>query len=910
MVRRVSEGRSLIKGPRFRGLGDRSRQRLENRSRLRSFLSLEQLEPRCLLAGAISGKLFADQNRNGIQDAAEDGMAQIRVVLYDGYRADNEFPETVTDAFGRFRFDNLPMGNYDIAVDLPSGLTLPRGFATQITDTVDGFHNPASIATGFLEGDARPEIFVLQAGSISTSDSVTVLSDVNGSLQRILEIPVLADPQSMAVADLNQDGFSDLAITGGQNGQVQIFINDQLGGFGEPVLIAVESLPRGLAAADLDGDGDLDLAVANSASSTVSILINDGSGAFSVAASMDAGPAPEAISVADLNGDSLNDLVIGNLGSGRSDGGITVLTNTTSSFTSITFQSNHLVIGNGLPIVDVATDRFLDSNGDGKVDQLDTPSIASVAVAEGVYVMDGQTLDLIQFVNLVGSVKPAVRLGATTLTKGDFDHDGDLDLAAASTAGGGVVLIPNQSQTHFTETVRNPPGAEIGYTEKALVASVDVDLDGDLDFVIAGQNFNSQLSPVVPSRDVQLYRSSLGLDLEATKNGYLCSKFGDPCSGGVDVTLTETYPSQSISILVESRSVVVNSTGDGGDADLTDHVATAADGTVTLRAAIEQANASIGHSLVNIIEFDLPGTGTQVIAPGSTLPAITVPMIIDGRPSLTYTGAPRIMLDGHGGRLDVGLTFESGNSTVAGIGLANFRESGVQVTGDLELRLQSDVHDALFVGDGFQFAGTSLENGRLIHAFVQRNKHVVFVGPSNFTNPLNRADVNHDQSVSGTDALVLINELSRRNFSRTDGTTIDPAQVNLRQFKFFDANRDGRVTAIDALFVINQLARQSDASGESWESEMISCNSQVVADNDDGHSSADEALMQLDPRSPIGPLNMDASNEEFIANVLTSSMKLQALPVWDQTASSPARLLDWVLKTLGDETLGDQASGF
>ena len=54
-------------------------------------------------------------------------------------------------------------------------------------------------------------------------------------------------------------------------------------------------------------------------------------------------------------------------------------------------------------------------------------------------------------------------------------------------------------------------------------------------------------------------------------------------------------------------------------------------GPGSLRQAILDSNAATGAT--NTIDFDIPGTGVQTIAPLSPLPAITNPVLIDGNPS-------------------------------------------------------------------------------------------------------------------------------------------------------------------------------------------------------------------------------------------------------------------------------------
>ena len=51
-------------------------------------------------------------------------------------------------------------------------------------------------------------------------------------------------------------------------------------------------------------------------------------------------------------------------------------------------------------------------------------------------------------------------------------------------------------------------------------------------------------------------------------------------------------------------------------------------GPGSLRQAILDSNAATGTT--NTIDFDIPGSGVQTIAPLSPLPAITNPVLIDG----------------------------------------------------------------------------------------------------------------------------------------------------------------------------------------------------------------------------------------------------------------------------------------
>jgi FG-GAP-like repeat/FG-GAP repeat len=73
---------------------------------------------------------------------------------------------------------------------------------------------------------------------------------------------------------------------------------------------------------------------------------------------------------------------------------------------------------------------------------------------------------------------------------------------------------------------------------------------------------------------------------------------------------------------------------------------TADSGPGSLRQAILDSNVATGGT--NTIDFAIPGTVVQTIAPVSPLPAITNPVVIDGTTQPGYAGAPLIVIVGQG----------------------------------------------------------------------------------------------------------------------------------------------------------------------------------------------------------------------------------------------------------------------
>jgi len=140
-----------------------------------------------------------------------------------------------------------------------------------------------------------------------------------------------------------------------------------------------------------------------------------------------------------------------------------------------------------------------------------------------------------------------------------------------------------------------------------------------------------------------------------------------------------------------STTFVVNGTGDAPDASTTASACDTDPSTTgkqcTLRAAIEQANATAGADTIN---FAIPGTGVKTISPASDLPNITDQVSIDG---YTQTGATpntravgndaslKVVLDGtEAGSGRDGLSIDSAsNSLIKGLVINSFSNSGIDV---------------------------------------------------------------------------------------------------------------------------------------------------------------------------------------------------------------------------------------
>lgn len=138
--------------------------------------------------------------------------------------------------------------------------------------------------------------------------------------------------------------------------------------------------------------------------------------------------------------------------------------------------------------------------------------------------------------------------------------------------------------------------------------------------------------------------------------------------GSIEPALVFTSP---------AATFTVNSTGDGADSNTSDGVCDDGTGNCTLRAAIQQANASAG---ADMITFSL-GAGTPTINVGATtglgLPAITGTVTIDGNTG----GATRVELNGAGvTTASNGLNINATGCAVRNLVINRFNGDGINIT--------------------------------------------------------------------------------------------------------------------------------------------------------------------------------------------------------------------------------------
>lgn len=150
-------------------------------------------------------------------------------------------------------------------------------YTRQFTTTAHPYSH--GVRCGDLDNDGDLDAVVVRLGE----QSHFYLNDGTGvfSVERPLT-PFPMDFSDLALGDFDRDGDLDIAVADASNLDL-LFINDGQANFTQTRTLGNSNLPTmGIAAGDIDGDGDLDLVPANGAISAKNqlVYVNDGTGNF------------------------------------------------------------------------------------------------------------------------------------------------------------------------------------------------------------------------------------------------------------------------------------------------------------------------------------------------------------------------------------------------------------------------------------------------------------------------------------------------------------------------------------------------------------------------------------------------------------------------------------------------------
>ena len=384
--------------------------------------------------------------------------------------------------------------------------------------------SPRAVGAGDFDQDGRIDVAAATGFSREPGGLSIFMNEGNMAFQPAIEFQALSSASDLAVDDLDGDGTPDLAILHPQWGGLAVHSNEPsrisedcngnavpdecefppgdcdrngrkdaceilLGtapdcnangipdacdvraspGFFEPRFQQAGIGPVWTAISDFDLDGDMDLAAANGVfqvafdhfemGNGVSVLRNSGTADFSRPNEIRSGRIATGVAAADMNGDSFPDVAIAH------ERAVAVSLNRSgSSFGSPVL---HAAPGGSVAAADL--------DGDGDVD-LYTPRRTLLNSGDGAFVL-GVEIEVEKLP--LELADPLLH----ELAAGDFDRDGDLDMASVDRAADLFAIRFNLGNDTFGPPIPFPTGIR-----PHAVTAADLDRDGTLDLAVANRN--------------------------------------------------------------------------------------------------------------------------------------------------------------------------------------------------------------------------------------------------------------------------------------------------------------------------------------------------------------------------------------------------------------------------------------
>jgi hypothetical protein len=341
-------------------------------------------------------------------------------------------------------------------------------------DRIDVTTGPSAsgVAVADLNGDGELDVVTASRAPVVS----VLLGHGDGTFERRVSYASVTTfttqyqyPRFLQILDLTEDGKLDLVV-GETSGPYSLFVGNGDGTF-QPRVAIGHSGAIGLLA-DVSGDGRADLLapmISFVNAGAVMVRLNTGAGVFGPETTY---PAPvywvRQFAVADLNHDGVMDIVgAATLNTNNQPGRVVVLLGTGGG----AFGPASSINGTGDGTQHVAAG---DLDGDGHLDLVTTnvSNFSSASILRGTG---------------TGAFEPARHLGtayqARWPTLGDFDEDGDLDLAVVSRFASTVSVHRNNGDATFGSAKILPVP-----TGPTTLASGDVDGDGRADLLTSGNS--------------------------------------------------------------------------------------------------------------------------------------------------------------------------------------------------------------------------------------------------------------------------------------------------------------------------------------------------------------------------------------------------------------------------------------
>jgi Bacterial type II and III secretion system protein/FG-GAP-like repeat len=433
----------------------------------------------------------------------------------------------------------------DVALNFSDFLSTIRSGRKMLLRAEDG--KPAT----FFIGERVPVSLAQYSSSLGSSAQTSAVSGGSPANLEVSFITTGANPDYVATADLNHDGFQDVIVANFTDGTLSIFLGVGDGTFNLPITVTVGAGPAWVVTGNFhltsDTSNNVDILVANENANTLSLLLGNGDGTFQPAQTITTGHLPSSIAVADFNNDGLSDLAVVNQG----DNTIGIYLRNTDG----TFKAPALIATGTKPTSIVA--GAFNPNSNAIIDLAITNSTENTLetfIGKG----DGTFFSPIKYATGVTPVFVALA---------DVNNDQVLDLIVADsgTVASGNNTVINSVSVFLGNgdgTFGNSTTARLDFpagTNPTSIAIADFNVDGLPDMAVTATGDNALA--VLIGVGGGIFSPPIELPLQTSPGSAATADFnGD---GLPDVAVTN-FGSNSVAIVLDSAALFGASTGGAG----------------------------------------------------------------------------------------------------------------------------------------------------------------------------------------------------------------------------------------------------------------------------------------------------------------------------------------------------------
>jgi len=429
--------------------------------------------------------------------------------------------------------------------------------------------------------------------------------------------PVGTNPRAVSVADFNGDEKPDLAVVNfgfsdtGDNGGVSILLGNGDGTFEPARNFPAGKMPESIAIADFNGDNKPDIVAVSELANVLNVLFGNGDGTFQAPVTVALDVDPYYVVAGDFNNDHKPDLALSGLGRDLDGDGI----RDSAGGTTVLLGNGDGTFQNRGPLLPLSLSLAADFNQDGRLD-------LTVASYPGFDLFLGNGDGSFQ-----APKSNAVPGGAVAV--GDFNGDGKLDIVAllpVHVCG----WPPKQCDGRIDVLLGNGDGSFSSAFSKTgaywTLAVGDFDGDGNLDLAVKDVDAPNNANPVFRGDGKGNFTATGKFVVNDQALGFLRivardlngDKLPDLVSTGdhntVVVQLNATPPELSFSISASTPSPAIVSRGQSSTSTVTLTLLNAFDNPVALACSVQPAHSAPTCSLdPNSVTFDANGNATAML---------------------------------------------------------------------------------------------------------------------------------------------------------------------------------------------------------------------------------------------------------------------------------------------------------